>query len=129
MKVIQSERPIFCDVDDTLVMHGDDLTLLCPLDIVEINDPISKRKIRLRKNHAMIRLVKEEFTRGAHIFVWSRGGFDWASSVVIALGLKPYVHYVLSKPLVYLDDKNVEQWLKDRVWISPNTKYKHTEEV
>lgn len=124
MKIVENERVIFCDVDDTLVMHADDIEGLPNEEIAFITDAVTRRTVKLRKNMPMIRLLQEENVRGAYTIVWSRGGFEWASAVIEACDLKPYVHQVMSKPLVYLDDKPVQEWLKDRVWLGPDTKYK-----
>ncbi len=123
MITIRNERTIFVDVDDTLVMHNqehwdgiNEVEVQCSLD--------SKDKIIVYPNNPMIRLVKEESARGSYIVVWSRGGFQWAGNVVIALGLIKYVDQVMTKPYAYFDDKDVSHWLKDRVYIDPKTTYK-----
>jgi hypothetical protein len=111
-------------------MHDYSSATVPKSELIEIDDPLSRRKIILRKNLAMIRLLKEEYSRGAYTIVWSRGGHEWATAVILALGLKSYVSQIMSKPLVYLDDKDVSLWLKDRIYIGPDTKYKHiTEEL
>lgn len=120
MRTITNERVIPVDVDDTLVMHD-----FSSIDhTVEVPDPYSKGVIEVRPNDPMIRILKDEKARGAFIVVWSRGGFAWARAVVLALGLEESVDLISTKPTVYLDDKDVGEWLKDRVWISPGTKYK-----
>lgn len=121
-KVIRNERVIPTDIDDTIVMHTwtpDQLK-----DTVDIPDAITGGFIRVLPNQAMIRLVKEEKARGAYVMAWSRGGYQWAADVILAVGLYDYVDIVLSKPLAYFDDKNVSEWMTDRVYIGPNTKYK-----
>ncbi len=119
MKVIRNEYITFWDIDDTLVMHEN-----YHIDNVFVKDPIDNREIKLRKNLPMIRLMKEEKARGSTIIVWSRGGFQWAENVIKALKLEEYVTLILSKPLAYFDDKPVEEWLKYRVYLSPDTNYK-----
>lgn len=121
MIVLEKENIKPFDVDDTLVMHDREP---CNSDTVMIVDPYSSFKVFLAKNHPMIRLLKEEKARGGTIVVWSRGGYAWAKAVVEALELEPYVDLIMSKPMVYFDDKDVSEWLKDRVYIGPNTRYK-----
>lgn len=127
MKIITNELPLPFDVDDTLVMHSvppymDDLHE----DIVYVRDPLNdKREIRLRKNLPMIRLLMEEQSRGGYIIVWSKGGHKWATHVVKALGLAPYVDVVMTKPRAYCDDKDVSSWLKERIYIEPDIPYKN----
>lgn len=124
MKVIDNERIIMCDCDDTLVMHRSFDPNADGVECVTIPDPISSQHIRLEVNKNMVRLVKEEHTRGATIIIWSRGGFSWAEAVVKALGLESYVHIVMTKPSIYFDDMPVEKWLTDRVYVGPDAKYK-----
>lgn len=124
MKVLKSERTIYVDVDDTLVMHSFNYHKH-EFEMVAIDDPVHPGSyIQLRKNLNMIRLVREESQRGSTIIVWSRGGWQWANNVVEALELEEYVYMVMSKPLTYLDDSPVENWLKDRVYIGPDETYK-----
>jgi hypothetical protein len=119
MQVIKSEQLRMWDIDDTLVMHSE------PCDeSVDIHDPIDDRTITLGINAPMVRLLKEEHSRGGFIVVWSRGGYAWAQAVITALKLTDKVHLIMSKPLVYFDDSPVENWLKDRVYLHPSTKYK-----
>lgn len=125
MIILDKENLRMVDVDDTLVMHkinGHDNKRS-----VIITDPLGGDKIVLYQNLAMIRLIKEEYARGATIIVWSRGGYEWAKNVVEALKLQKYVTMIMSKPTIYFDDKPVEEWLKDRVYIGPNDSYKGTE--
>lgn len=117
MIVTKNERVIPCDIDDTLIMHDG-------APDVQVYDALENRMLSFRKNEAMIRLLKEEKARGAHIIVWSRGGYRWAASVVEALGLEKYVDQIYTKPLVYFDDKDASEWMKDRVYLGPDVKYK-----
>ena len=121
MVTIKSEliRPF--DVDGTIIIHGSDHH--CKTK-VNIYDPIENRTITAGVNEPMVRLLKEEAARGGYIIVWSRGGYAWARAVVEALGLTREVSLVMSKPMVYFDDMNVEHWLKDRVFLGPDINYK-----
>jgi hypothetical protein len=120
MQVIQNERVIPIDVDETLVMHSyfDGAVAL------DVLDPHSNVHVTVYPNQNMIRLLKDEFARGAYIIVWSRGGYAWADAILAALNLQNHVNLVLTKPLVYMDDTSVYDWLKDRVYIGPTVIYK-----
>lgn len=122
MQIVKSERIIPFDVDQTLVLTitPESLSLL----EVDVYDPITEKFLKMHVHEPMVRLLKEESHRGGHIVVWSRGGYEWAANVVKALHLEQYVDVVMSKPLVYFDDKNVDEWLKDRVYLEPGTVYK-----
>ncbi len=121
-KIIFCDKVIMVDVDDTLVMHEQEEPTA---DIVYVKDILDDtRKVKLRANTNMIRLVKEESTRGSAIVVWSRGGYNWAANVIEALELEDYVTMIMSKPLAYFDDKPASEWLTDRVYIGPDNAYK-----
>lgn len=135
MNIINKERLVMCDIDDTVVMHrsrGENAGLsryllpsdLPPREYIKLVDRLTGDTLELEVNKNMVRLVKEEHHRGATIIVWSRGGYEWAADVITALGLQDYVHTVMSKPLVYFDDKPVTEWLTDRVYIGPDANYK-----
>lgn len=128
MKVIANEKTVFVDVDETLVHHkaqdlsdnffGTDRNLLL------VDDAIRGGKIHVNPNHNNIRLLLEEHARGSYIVVWSRGGYAWAETVVKALGLTKKVHQVMTKPMVYIDDKDVSEWLPYRLYLKPDEIYK-----
>lgn len=122
MKVIKNERVIPIDVDETLVHH----TAVEGGAEITVRDPYADRWIKVWANMPMLTILREEYSRGSFIIVWSKGGFSWAEAVIKTLHFEEYVDIIMSKPYVYFDDKDVDEWLKDRVWIHPNTVYKQT---
>lgn len=123
MKVINNRNVTFWDVDETLVMHttyGE-----VEADCAHVLDPITGQQIRVRLNLNMLRLLTEEKSQGSFIVVWSRGGHAWAEAVVKALGLEDTVDLIMTKPMVYFDDKPVEEWLPYRVYLAPDVPYKN----
>lgn len=122
MKVIDNENIRPFDVDGTLIDNG--YKWESGAEYVYVKDSITNKEIRCKVNRSMVRLLKEESSRGNYVVVWSRSGKEWAKNVILALKLKAYVKLVMAKPLVYFDDLPVEQWLKDRVFIDGNSNYK-----
>lgn len=122
MKKVEIERVVPCDVDDTLIMHENEIP--DPADRVLVKDSLSGEVVIVRINRNMVRLLKEEKQRGSFVIVWSRGGYQWAADVIRALNLEDHVDIVMSKPLVYFDDSPVDVWLKDRVYMTPDKPYK-----
>jgi hypothetical protein len=120
MIVTKSENIIWVDVDDTLVLHK-----VSEYEYIYVTDPLGGQDIKVTPHTAMIRLLKEEKARGAHIIVHSRGGWQWALNVVEALSLQQFVDEVKTKALVYFDDKPVDEWLRYRVYLEPNIPYKN----
>lgn len=123
MNVVKNESTIFIDVDSTLIFSRDPAR---PLNgrTVQVYDAVAETYITMIEHTPMVRLLKEEHHRGAHIVVWSKGGYEWATNVLKALDLTNFVHQVMTKPKTYFDDLPIEEWLKDRVYFPPNKLYK-----
>jgi len=123
MRIHKNEHVAPFDVDGTLIlpltaenaMHGRK---------VQVWDSISKKYISMVAHEPNIRLLIEEKHRGSLVIVWSRGGYEWAANVIRALDLVSHVDDVYSKPLAYFDDLDISEWLKYRVYLSPETRYK-----
>lgn len=121
MKAIKNEKVLFVDVDDTLVMwkkFGTDEAVLIP-------DAYSKEELKGYPNRNNIRLLKEKKRRGYTVIVWSQGGYKHAESVVLALKLKSFVDFVMTKPTCYVDDIPVCSWFPARVYLGPESRYKN----
>lgn len=122
MKILKSENVKPFDVDGTLIYYEKSSSLNNTIDIL---DSLTGKYITVNINKNMVRLFEEEHARGAYIVVWSRGGYRWAHDVIKALGLyKKERLLIMSKPIVYFDDNEVKDWLKDRVFMAPNIVYK-----
>lgn len=120
MKVINSEQIICIDVDDTLVMHA---KAKKRDNLVHITDPYDGFQRCLVMHVPHIKILKDRKARGATILVWSQSGHAWAEAVICALGLQDYVDYVLSKPTAYIDDKKVQDWMAERIYLEPDSLY------
>lgn len=126
MQTIDNHNPVFFDVDDTLILSSENAYPALPgSKFVTINDPITNKTLDYKINEPMIRLLEEEVAKNSFVVVWSRGGYQWAQAVVLALKLEDKVNLVMAKPMVYFDDKEVSDWLKYRVYISPDIRYKN----
>jgi len=120
MKVISSEQIICVDVDQTLVLHK---KLKKKDKIVIVTDPYDNAQRYLAVHIPHVKILKDRKARGAVIVVWSQSGYKWAESVVKALKLEPYVDFVLSKPIAYIDDLPVQTWLAERIYLDPDSHY------
>ena len=125
MQVVDNHNPVFFDVDDTLILSSKVQPALPGLIGVTVIDPITQNQLFYRRNSPMIRLLEEEVAKGSFVVVWSRGGYEWAKAVVEALKLQDKVNMIMSKPMVYFDDKDVSEWLTYRVYIAPDVRYKN----
>lgn len=90
----------YIDVDETLIFWKDD-----PNDTSNkvLSLPNGNLVIKLHKKH--IQLVKNLYAIGWNITIWSQGGSDHAENVIKQIGLADYVHEIMNKPQMYLDDK------------------------
>ncbi len=113
MQVITNEIIIPTDVDGTLIIYDDEGTPgpgKIELDFFGI-----KKYVYPHTKH--IELVKAFHQRGFRIEVHSGNGWQWAEQVVRVLGLENYVAEVKTKSFKYIDDKDVEDWFGQRVFI------------
>lgn len=123
MTVIKNENIAPFDVDGTLIQNPE-LDDPKSSRYVIIEDPIYGLELKFRVNEPMVRLLLEAKHRGNHVVVWSKGGYQWAELVVRSLELEDWVDQVMTKPLAYFDDLEVQEWLPHRVFIPANTPYK-----
>lgn len=118
MMFIDNEMVVFCDVDDTLIMHDNSL----PYDLY-ITDPYMPDFTQaVRKHQKHIDFLKNLKGRGYTIIVWSAGGAKWANTVVKALQLENYVDICMCKPVKYVDDLEAHQILGTRVYLNEKGK-------
>lgn len=114
MKVVDKESTIFFDVDDTLVMWG---KAKKGQKVVMVTSPHDGKQEYLRPHPGHIKVLKDRRARGSFIVVWSAGGFAWARAVVKALGLEDYVHLVMTKPHMYVDDLEAQHIMGERLYL------------
>lgn len=108
---LPDKRTVYVDVDETLILWNAD-----------INDSSSKvlslengnLVVKLHKVH--IELVKNLYTIGWNVVVWSQGGSDHAEAVIKQIGLENYVHVVAPKPESYIDDLPFESQYIKRIY-------------
>ncbi len=102
--VITSDKVAFFDVDDTLVSRT----------VIPSVDPIGIGGYLWYPIREHIEHIKQYAARpGQKVIVWSAGGWEWAETVVQALGLRSYVDYIMSKPAWYYDDMKAEDILPE----------------
>lgn len=119
MKTVANEQVIMYDCDDTLILWSGPGNP----EAVPIANPNDGNIDWVVPHRAHIKILKDRKGRGAYNVVWSAGGWAWAQSVVEALGLEAYVDMCMSKPCAYVDDKPCQEWLVDRIYLKPDSKY------
>jgi hypothetical protein len=80
---------VFVDVDDTLVRT------------------VGPKRIPIPATVRLVRALREQ---GAVLYLWSRGGPDYAREVAEELGLAESFDGFLPKPELLLDDASFERW-------------------
>lgn len=108
------QKWLYVDVDDTLVMWKGNVT------------KPSKKKVKveflghtyfLTPNKKNIETLKKHFhSNNNYVVIWSAGGDSWARTVLYALKLERYAHYVLSKPNFYIDDRSPTYILQNNLY-------------
>lgn len=111
MNVLQSQRLICVDVDDTLIAWGSNPNYCGDEDIAIID---GKHTWYGTPNYKLIELLKKHKHWGKYtIVVWSQSGWEWAELIVKELGMEKDVDMVMSKPDRYYDDLEIKEqgWL------------------
>lgn len=85
--------------------------------------PHDGKPLCVNRHEPHIKLLMNHKARGKTIIVWSQGGYQWAEAVVKALGLTEHVDFIMSKPRAYVDDLPVQEWMKDRIYINPDSNW------
>lgn len=103
MHIAQSENVITFDVDDTLIMWDENHTQ--PFEgAVKVECPWDNSVTYHRPHSRHIRFLKKQFEKGMTVVVWSAAGTKWAEAVVRALRIQDHVHFVMAKPIKWVDD-------------------------
>lgn len=114
-KVIESEKVVTVDIDDTLLMW--DLSKYPDLPRITLNCYGFEQVVV--PNQKNINVVKKLAKMGYTIILWSQTGYKWAQTAGIATGLDEFVTLYMSKPRYYVDDLNSGFWLDKRIWRDP----------
>lgn len=119
MKVLKSDKVLYCDVDDTLVFWE-------PIPNSPYKVQIEMGGVKREYFFAphVVRHLEEHGKRGHGLVVWSKGGWEWARAVTKALGLEDHFEkdklVVAAKPEWVLDDKHPKLWLPPHVNPNPH---------
>ena len=114
--VLASSNTVFFDVDDTLIMWGR-THRAGRSDVVRVEDPFLRESMTFVPHVSHINILKRNHAQGRQVVVWSAAGHQWAQAVVEMLGLTPYVTLIMGKPTLYVDDKPMEQWAPQRIYL------------
>jgi hypothetical protein len=125
VQVSRKEHPMPFDFDNTLVTQSNDFRVVTFFEdggtvegYVKIENPLTKTSDVYKIHQSHVRLLKEQFIRGRYVIVWSASGYHWAEAVVKALQLEEFVHLVMSKPIGYVDDKDIVSWIGNRIYVN-----------
>ena len=117
MLVIEENKIWQFDVDDTLISWDKSgYSASC----ITIKGP-KGHDVYVQPNRKNINLLQKLAKVGWYIRVHSGSGWEWAKTVVEALGLTDYVDEVTSKPLGNTDDKGPGDGIAYNVYRDPYT--------
>lgn len=119
---LEHEQTYYSDVDDTLVMWDNTPEIIDLEHWVCVPDPHANGFFYLRKHHKHIKLLKDHFSRGFGVIVWSAAGAAWAQAVVRALDLEDYVHLMITKPTKFVDDLPAKEVMGSRIYLKDTGK-------
>lgn len=120
-KLVENEHVYMFDVDDTLILWDDEIHAPGEGRIAVV-DPYDKITVYVKPHTRHVKLLTQMKGRGRYVVVWSAAGAKWAQAVVDALGLDHSVDLILTKPIGYVDDLPVDQWMKNRIYIQGDAK-------
>jgi FMN phosphatase YigB (HAD superfamily) len=107
------------DVDDTLVKWSptpEEIAMKgITMEFTDVDGNVLSTKIVPHSVH--VEQLKKHKIRKHTIGVWSAGGSLWAKEAVKALGLEPYVDFVISKPTWCYDDKTPNEYIPPSQYI------------
>lgn len=105
--------PVFCDVDDTLVVWNPSQDDLLNKGVNFYWTDVNGHSVHdlIVPNTKMIQQLRLHRMRGHTIFVWSAGGEQWAFNACMALGLNNIVDHVIPKPTWIYDDKQPAEFM------------------
>lgn len=121
MHVVDNERVIPFDVDNTLIMPF--INAGMARATVEIFDPYSEQTVLRLPHYPHIKLLKNYLARGAFVIVWSKNGSRWAHEVLKALKIDHKNLVAMTKPFAYVDDELSIKWIGEHVYIDPNDNF------
>jgi predicted HAD superfamily phosphohydrolase YqeG len=110
MPVIKSDRVVFFDVDDTLILWKKP-----EVDLPSIN--INGKTFWIHTEH--LRYIRKYHVLGFKIFVWSNSGYKWAEKVMKKLKIDKIVTAMCKPHRVFDDCKSLDDtmrhgWIKLR---------------
>lgn len=115
MQVLESEFVVFCDIDQTLVMHNDQ-------GLYSVANPYTQSMVNFDLNWPHIELLKQYKERGMAVALWSAAGYKWAQVIANFVNkqfpLDPlHVDLILTKPIKFVDDLEAHEVLGQRVYL------------
>lgn len=112
MLTVPNDKILCVDIDGTLV---DYVSVKDKFDhIISYGDVLVYLKER-KMNRAL--MVHHKEVRDYFIIVWSANGKEWATKIIELLGLESQVDLIMTKPREYLDDKSVEKWMTNQIFV------------
>lgn len=114
MIVTKNDLVIYIDVDETLIFECDKNHP----NSIKVNYYGQNKFIRPHNRH--VNFIMSLKNRGYHVIVHSANGWKWAEHIIKKLKLDKYVHEVKSKSVKFVDDKEPDTWMGQRIYLEEN---------
>lgn len=118
MRILNGDNNLCVDVDDTLVSWDKIGTEnhppheSCERVTIE-HEGVSAQYWAFHNN---IQSLRTHHQKGHNVIVWSGSGYEWAQSVVRALGIEDHVDLIMCKPRWLLDDMKPGEFMPTPYW-------------
>lgn len=117
MRTLFGDNVLCVDVDDTLITWSPVGDLKEPVEQSDLVEIVIEDQVQMyKKFEDNIASLKTHHHKGHTVVVWSGSGFEWATTVVRALGLTDYVDLVMAKPRWLLDDMKPSEFMPTPYW-------------
>jgi hypothetical protein len=110
LEIINNDRIVCFDVDNTLVIHDFSSTYTAD-EIIIIEHNGKDNAVVAYEPH--VAALKKHKAAGDFVIVWSQSGAEWAKKVVQSLELENDVNMILIKPYQCYDDSPAGVWMKN----------------
>ena len=109
MYVLNNDKTIYCDIDDSLIAFGVINPETPDSSILSISCNGTTESYEVLWDN--VQALKEFKQRGFGVVLWTQSPIAWAVAVAQALKLEDYIDVVACKPNWIIDDLQPEAWM------------------
>lgn len=123
MNIVNKDVTVCFDIDKTLIFWKPENSDVHPS---EIQVDYYGEAVFVVPHLEHIQLLKANIARNRNVIVWSGNGFEWVQNVLNAFVENNLISktdgiIVMTKPSMYVDDLECQEWMGNKVYIKPHT--------